>query len=407
MTVASDINKAGPYSTNGVTTVFAYGFLIFDESHLSVFKTDISDGSEVTLVLDSDYTVTGVDEPTGGDVIIDPALAAGFDITILRIVPQTQETDLSNQGSWLPEVHERVFDRLTMMVQDLQEQSDRSVKVGVNEEAPDDYLLEVQNATAAAETAQAGAEAAETGAVAAQVAAETAETGAVAAEAGAVAAQAAAEAANQTFSKWLDIDSGSYDPTPTTTSRIEMSDTTAFTYGGGIRYKDSRGYRFGIIIGVSVDDWITIMGAAFDTGDDLTELAAIPMSLVTRVRYEIPGNFGFELSNSLLEIAKQSFDKYALGVSKCVGFYLNQAVPDSGAEAIIQFLANGNNLSTANGGKGIQLVSADNWVDSGVTVDVTNYQVAQSTKLEVKCGQAGGVGDAEGLSVIAVFVPLA
>ena len=52
---------SGPYNGNGVTTVFSYGFRIFSEEELLVFKRDPA-GVETLLTLGVDYSVS----PTGG-----------------------------------------------------------------------------------------------------------------------------------------------------------------------------------------------------------------------------------------------------------------------------------------------------------------------------------------------------
>ena len=140
MTVASATAKSGPYTGNGSQTVFAYGFKIFANTELQVIRTSVA-GADTTLTLTTDYTVSGVGADAGGNVTCTTAPASGEKITILRNVALTQLTDLRQQGGFYPEVHERVFDRLAMAVQQVNEKADRSVKVSPSAATTPDALL--------------------------------------------------------------------------------------------------------------------------------------------------------------------------------------------------------------------------------------------------------------------------
>ncbi len=115
MTVSTQISRED-YNGNGVTTVFPYRFRIFNETSLEVVRTD-PNGVETRLVLNSDYTVTGVRSYSGGNVILNIAPPINFSLAIVRKLPTVQETDIRNQGNFFPEVHEDVFDYLTMLIQ--------------------------------------------------------------------------------------------------------------------------------------------------------------------------------------------------------------------------------------------------------------------------------------------------
>lgn len=127
MTVPSEVNRSGPYNGNGVTTVFGYGFRIVDETHLNVILKAV-DGTETTLSFGTQYSVSGVGDPTGS-VTLTVAPATGETVTILRDVPFTQETDLENQGAYYAETVEEGLDLAAMRDQQLQEQLDRAVLI--------------------------------------------------------------------------------------------------------------------------------------------------------------------------------------------------------------------------------------------------------------------------------------
>lgn len=115
MTVSTEVNH-NEYTGNGVTTSFPYTFRIFKASDL-VVVTNSTSGVLRTLVLNTDYTVTGAGSYTGGSVVLSSPLANGWGITIDRELPVVQETDLRNQGKFFAETHESAFDYLTMLIQ--------------------------------------------------------------------------------------------------------------------------------------------------------------------------------------------------------------------------------------------------------------------------------------------------
>lgn len=133
MTVASEVNRSGPYIGNGVTTIFNYGFKIISEDHLLVIRAD-SAGNETTLVIDTDYIVSDVGNDSGGAVALLVAPAAGQTITILRNVPIVQETDLENQGAYYAETIEAALDLAAMRDQQLAEKLSRAVLVPASED---------------------------------------------------------------------------------------------------------------------------------------------------------------------------------------------------------------------------------------------------------------------------------
>ncbi|WP_254303725.1 hypothetical protein [Citrobacter amalonaticus] len=115
MTVSTEVDH-NEYTGNGVTTTFPYTFRIFQKSDLVVQVVDLDENLSV-LTLDTDYTVTGAGGYTGGNVILTTALSSGYQISISRELPVTQETDLRNQGKFFAEVHEDALDKLTMLIQ--------------------------------------------------------------------------------------------------------------------------------------------------------------------------------------------------------------------------------------------------------------------------------------------------
>lgn len=116
MTIASSTSTAGPYNGNGSTTVFAYGFLVLDATHIVV--TTVTNGVSTTVTPDQ-YSVTGVGNSSGGSVIMNFAPTTGTQLFISRNVPFTQQLDLQNQGAFFSQDIENALDLAVMRDQQI------------------------------------------------------------------------------------------------------------------------------------------------------------------------------------------------------------------------------------------------------------------------------------------------
>ena len=107
MTVPTTDNRED-FNGNDSATSFPCPFKIFEATDVVVVLVD-ANGGEATLVLNTDYTVSGVGEPSGFTVsypITGDPLATGERLVVFREVPLTQNTDLRNQGAYFPETIE-------------------------------------------------------------------------------------------------------------------------------------------------------------------------------------------------------------------------------------------------------------------------------------------------------------
>lgn len=128
MTITNTTNKAVA-TGNGATTVWPYTFIIPELGDLQVTLVDVASGNE-TIIAPVNYTVTGLNNPAGGTVtypLIGSPLTSATDIVLQRLLTETQETDLQNQGAVYPADIEDALDYLTMLVQQLQDQINRSI----------------------------------------------------------------------------------------------------------------------------------------------------------------------------------------------------------------------------------------------------------------------------------------
>lgn len=136
------------YEGNGVSTTFSYGFLIPSQDDLVVTITD-STGAE-TVLLTSEYTVTGIDDPDGGIVtypVSGSALALLSFITIARDLPLEQNTDLVNQSGYYPQVVEDALDYGIMVSQQINGEFSRALVAPLSDPAAN---LTIPNATSRA-----------------------------------------------------------------------------------------------------------------------------------------------------------------------------------------------------------------------------------------------------------------
>jgi len=132
MTVESTTARIA-HATNGTTGPFTVPFYFLEESHLAVYYTDAA-GNLSTLALNVDYTVTGEGSPSGGTVTTTLAYAVGGRLSIIRDVPATQPTDYLQGDPFPAESHERALDKLTMIVQQLKEITDRALVIPPGED---------------------------------------------------------------------------------------------------------------------------------------------------------------------------------------------------------------------------------------------------------------------------------
>jgi hypothetical protein len=126
MTVSSSTSRVS-YNGNGSTTVFAYTFKVLDQDDLTVIVRS-SNGTETVQTITTHYTVSGVGSDSGGNVTMVTAPASGETITILREQPLTQGLDLVPNDPFPAETLEEALDKLTFMVQTIDEEVGRTIK---------------------------------------------------------------------------------------------------------------------------------------------------------------------------------------------------------------------------------------------------------------------------------------
>ena len=143
----------GVYQGNGLTRRFVIPFEYTDTSQICVTITTYSEGDYTYRVLAStDYTIDTVAKeiiyPTSE--MAEPIPSSQY-LTVWRDTDLLQLMDLTNQGAAWPDSIEAALDKLTQIVQELNEGLSRSLKVDIGDpQTPEQKLLDMQDYVLAA-----------------------------------------------------------------------------------------------------------------------------------------------------------------------------------------------------------------------------------------------------------------
>lgn len=127
MALSSETSKTIFVCTGG--TVYTVPFYFLQNADLTVYRQD-ADGNTSTLVLTTDYTLTGAGEESGGELTTIETFSDGK-LVVVRNVAYTQGLDLIAGDGFRPDTLEKELDRIVMQVQQL------ARKVGVSFQLPD------------------------------------------------------------------------------------------------------------------------------------------------------------------------------------------------------------------------------------------------------------------------------
>ena len=132
-------------SCNGSTTEFAFSFPIIETDDLIVIHRIDSNGVESVLTETTDYSLsaTNNDYSSGGTVTTVSTYDTGVTLILLRNTDMDQDSDLEDSGVLRLETLEDEFDKLTMIVQELQEELNRCIKYPKGDD--DDLSSELPN----------------------------------------------------------------------------------------------------------------------------------------------------------------------------------------------------------------------------------------------------------------------
>jgi hypothetical protein len=125
------------FNGDGTNKIFPFNFSYFNSGQIYVWLV-AADGTLTPQMLTTDYSLVGGLPVVAGTVTMVVAPPVGTRLLVRRVVAETQPTSIRNQGAFFPEIHEDVFDRLTMLLQ--QVSSNQSVGVDRAIRIPDTDL---------------------------------------------------------------------------------------------------------------------------------------------------------------------------------------------------------------------------------------------------------------------------
>lgn len=108
-----DQNPRNQYTATGGQTVFPYTFLAITNTDLAVERNG------VLLALTVDYTVSGIGNPSGGNVTLNVGVTVGDIITIYRNMVFDRQTDYQDSGDFLANTVDEDFNRIWLALQQL------------------------------------------------------------------------------------------------------------------------------------------------------------------------------------------------------------------------------------------------------------------------------------------------
>ena len=144
MTISTTIIK-NSYSGNASQTVFPYTFKISVDADIQVILRSAL-GTETVKAISTDYTVSGAGDANGGNVTMVVAPANGETLVIRRATVQTQTIDLVENDPFSAETVEGGFDKSVSLVQEIQEEADRAIKLSrTNTMASTEFTVDAVN----------------------------------------------------------------------------------------------------------------------------------------------------------------------------------------------------------------------------------------------------------------------
>ena len=115
---------------------FAFAFKVYEVGDVKVIQIQTSNGAETVLTITTNYTVTLNDDQDanpGGTVTLVSSgsaqnLATGYNIVITSKVSALQQTEITNQGGFFPEVINDVLDKAVILDQQQQSVIDKTIR---------------------------------------------------------------------------------------------------------------------------------------------------------------------------------------------------------------------------------------------------------------------------------------
>jgi hypothetical protein len=130
----TNLTATHSHTGDGTATAYTVNMPIFAATDIVITQVTIADNSTTALVLATDYDLTIV---PGANFTVTPlaSIAATETWETIRAIPNTQNTDLTDQNAFPPDSVETQLDKLTLQIQDLLAITDRSISAPISDAA--------------------------------------------------------------------------------------------------------------------------------------------------------------------------------------------------------------------------------------------------------------------------------
>ncbi len=132
----STLPARNEYTANAGQTVFNYTFKIFTSTDLNVYVTPAGQAPNDSTDLRTDYTVTGIDDESGGTIIFNTGITNNYLVTIVSNIPSNRTTDYQNNSDFRPNVVNDDFDRVVSITKKIEDTVNRTLLLPQSQQDP-------------------------------------------------------------------------------------------------------------------------------------------------------------------------------------------------------------------------------------------------------------------------------
>ena len=204
---------------------------------------------------------------------------------------------------------------------------------------------------------------------------------------------------------WKLIAASKYTALPTSTSTLDMSDTSDLSIGDPVKFTWSGVTYYAVISAMLANTQITISGAPFNAAVSLSALYVGTPTQMKSITYWISDLFGDAVYDILAYNGR--YERWEGPPAYLVSFAATAGIVDTGAaQPKINVKIATNAVSTDDSNKGLQVSGvAGTWVaNTNIQIDADYYDIARGNAIEICCTEAGTNGDAADLSITLTFV---
>lgn len=202
--------------------------------------------------------------------------------------------------------------------------------------------------------------------------------------------------------EWSLVDTDAYTTTPASSSTLTFNNTSSLAVGLSVKYRYDGTDYYGVINSIN-GSTVTIHGAPLDTGETIESIHIGPPP--EEINFSISNMYGDDVENELLLTDMNTVYKWSLPNAYIVKMEATHIAADTGAnQPKINMIVDGEYISNNDNNLGIQLSTAETWVQTTSNISTSGYNLSKDDTIEIVCTAAGSNGDAENLVVKALVV---